>query len=43
MEIKVISDEAQVELNKALPALREAEDALKSINKEDINTVRSYL
>lgn len=43
MEIKIISDEAQVELNKALPALQSAEDALKTINREDINTVRSYL
>ncbi|KAL4470156.1 hypothetical protein ABPG72_009081 [Tetrahymena utriculariae] len=41
-EIKVISDEAQTELNKALPELQKAEEALKSINRSDIDQVRTY-
>lgn len=36
IEIKVIKDEAQAELGKAMPMLLEAEEALKKINKNDI-------
>ena len=35
-DIKVIADEAQFELNKAIPALQAAAEALKKLNKADI-------
>ncbi|CAD8108771.1 unnamed protein product [Paramecium sonneborni] len=42
-EIKVIADEAQNELNKALPALKEAEEALQRINKNDIAEIKGFI
>lgn len=39
----MIADEAQGELNKALPALKEAAQALNNIKKDEINEVKSYL
>jgi dynein heavy chain len=42
MEIKVIADDAQVELNKAIPALQAAADALKKLNKADITEIKSF-
>lgn len=36
MEIKGIADEAQAELDKAIPILKEAAEALETINKADI-------
>lgn len=35
-EIKAITDEAQAELAKAIPALKQAEEALNKLNKNDI-------
>ena len=34
--IRVIKEEAQGELNKAIPALKEAEEALTKLNKNDV-------
>ena len=36
MEIKEIADEAQAELDVAIPIMKEAVDALNTINKADI-------
>ena len=36
MEVKALTDEAQAELAVAIPALKDAEDALNTINKADI-------
>ncbi len=35
-EIKIIADDAQTELSKAIPALQAAAEALKKLNKNDI-------
>lgn len=35
-EIKIIADDAQIELSKAIPALQAASEALKKLNKADI-------
>jgi len=40
--IKVVADEAQAELNKALPGLREAEEALKALDKQAISEIRTF-
>jgi dynein heavy chain, axonemal len=42
IEIKVIKDDAQAELSKAMPMLVEAEEALKKINKNDITEIKGY-
>jgi dynein heavy chain, axonemal len=42
MEIKIIADDAQVELNKAIPALQAAADALKKLNKADITEIKGF-
>jgi dynein heavy chain, axonemal len=42
-EIKVLADEAQTELNSALPVLLEAEEALLQLNKNDIAEIRTFL
>ncbi len=42
VEIKVIADDAQVELNKAIPALAAAADALKKLNKADITEIKGF-
>ena len=39
----MIADEAQGELDKALPILKEAEDALGKINKSDIAEIKGFL
>lgn len=39
---QAISDDANKDLEIAMPALREAEDALKSLTKADINEVKSF-
>lgn len=41
-EIKIITEEAQAELSVAIPALKEAEDALNTINKADIAQIKGY-
>eukprot|EP00825_Cyclidium_porcatum_P006754 TRINITY_DN1337_c0_g1_i4.p1 TRINITY_DN1337_c0_g1~~TRINITY_DN1337_c0_g1_i4.p1 ORF type:complete len:1759 (+),score=318.71 TRINITY_DN1337_c0_g1_i4:667-5943(+) len=41
-DVKQIADEAQAELAQALPALKEAEDALNTINKADIAQIKGY-
>ncbi|KRX08296.1 P-loop containing nucleoside triphosphate hydrolase [Pseudocohnilembus persalinus] len=41
-EIQMIVDEAQQELDKALPALKQAELALNTINKSDIAKIKGY-
>ena len=35
-EVKLIADDAQTELAKAIPALKAAAEALKKLNKNDI-------
>lgn len=42
VEIKVIADDAQVQLNKAIPALQAAADALKKLNKADITEIKGF-
>ena len=42
-EIKKVADEAQTELDKAIPVLREAEEALKTINKQDLAEIRTFV
>lgn len=39
----MIADEAQAELDKAMPALKEAEDALSKISKGDIAEVKGFI
>lgn len=41
-EIKVIKEEAEKELGKALPALKEAEEALNKLNKNDITEIKGF-
>lgn len=41
-EIKAITDEAQTELAKAIPALKEAEEALNKLNKNDITEIKGF-
>ncbi len=41
-EVKVISDDAQKDLDVALPALKAAEEALSKLDKKDINEVKSF-
>jgi dynein heavy chain len=41
-EIKAITDEAQAELAKAIPALKEAEEALLKLNKNDITEIKGF-
>ena len=41
-EIKIIEDEAKVELDKALPALRDAAEALNKLNKNDITEIKGF-
>lgn len=41
-EIEEIAAEAKNELDVALPQLKEAEDALNTINKADISTIKSF-
>ena len=42
-EIKKVADEAQTELDKAIPVLKEAEEALKTINKQDLAEIRTFV
>ena len=41
-DIKLIADDAQVELNKAIPALNAAAEALKKLNKADITEIKGF-
>jgi len=41
-EAKAIKDDAQKDLDEALPAFESAVKALRSLSKDDINTVKSY-
>ncbi|KAL7754402.1 hypothetical protein RI367_000383 [Sorochytrium milnesiophthora] len=41
-EVKVVADAAQVDLDRALPALNAAVKALESLNKKDLQEIRSY-
>jgi dynein heavy chain len=41
-EVKIIKDDAQADLDKALPALQSAVDALNSLNKGDITEIKSF-
>jgi len=41
-EIKEIADDAQAELDVAIPILKEAVDALNTINKADIAQIKGY-
>ena len=41
-EATAIKEECETELNKALPALRAAEDALKVLKKQDLDEVKKY-
>ncbi|KAM4540607.1 dynein axonemal heavy chain 2-like [Fundulus diaphanus] len=42
LQCKAIADNAQRELDKALPALEEALKALESLNKKDMTEIKSY-
>mmetsp|Transcript_28329 Transcript_28329/g.25142 ORF Transcript_28329/g.25142 Transcript_28329/m.25142 type:complete len:530 (+) Transcript_28329:1264-2853(+) len=42
MEIKKVADEAEAELNKAMPALLEAENALKGLSKSEVTEIKSF-
>ena len=42
-EIKEIADDAQAELDVAIPILKEAVDALNTINKADIAQIKGYV
>ncbi|KAJ3339931.1 Dynein heavy chain 2, axonemal, partial [Kappamyces sp. JEL0680] len=41
-EVKLVADNAQADLDQALPALNAATKALENINKKDLNEIRSY-
>lgn len=41
-EIRIIKEEAQAELNKAIPALKEAEEALNKLNKNDVTEIKGF-
>ena len=41
-DIKLITDEAQTELAKAIPALNAAAEALKKLNKNDITEIKGF-
>lgn len=41
-EVKIIADDAQADLDKAMPALKSAVDALNSLNKGDITEIKSF-
>ena len=41
-EVKLIADDAQAELSKAIPALKAAADALKKLNKNDITEIKGF-
>ena len=41
-EVKLIADDAQMELNKAIPALHAAAEALKKLNKADITEIKGF-
>ncbi|KAM9717113.1 dynein axonemal heavy chain 2 [Menidia menidia] len=42
LECKAMAENAQMELDKALPALEEALKALESLNKKDMTEIKSY-
>lgn len=42
-ETQLIADDAQADLDTAMPALLAAEEALKSLNKNDINELRVFV
>ena len=42
VEVKVIADQAQAELDKAIPALEEAMKALEALNKKDLAEVKAF-
>jgi len=42
LEIKFITEQAQAELDKALPELQQAEAALRNLKKEDFDQMRMY-
>lgn len=41
-ETMAISEDAARDLETAMPALRSAQDALKALNKTDVNELRSF-
>ena len=41
-DVKLIADDAQTELNKAIPALKAAAEALKKLNKNDITEIKGF-
>ena len=41
-EVKIIADDAQADLDKAMPALKSAVDALNSLNKGDITEIKTF-
>ena len=41
-EVRSVADAAQADLDKAMPALVEAQKALEGINKKDLGEIRSY-
>lgn len=41
-DIKIIADDAQAELDKVLPELEKAQKAVEEIDKNALNTIRSY-
>lgn len=41
-DIKIIADDAQSELSKAIPALSAAAEALKKLNKNDITEIKGF-
>ncbi len=42
LEIRFITDQARAELDKALPELQQAEQALRNLKKEDFEQMRAY-
>jgi dynein heavy chain, axonemal len=40
--MKVIADAAQADLDKAMPALEAAQQALETLNKNDITEIKAY-
>ncbi len=42
VEVKLVAENAQADLDLALPALNAATKALENINKKDLNEIRSY-
>ncbi|KAG9397278.1 Dynein heavy chain and region D6 of dynein motor [Carpediemonas membranifera] len=41
-ELQAVADDAQADLDKAIPALEAAEEALKSLNKKDIAEIKAF-